>query len=772
MHSLRENSDNYTNITILSRPVVPVVTESSPHVSAGRQPNASKPALNTSNTSNTCIANQHINHPNLSQPPQPPQPQQASQATHSAQPQPQYVGSDQIGSNTECAVEDKSPMCQINEICRYNNIKQEYLLIEELGPPHDKTFTGSSEEYRGSGPSIKKAQRSAATSALLRTQLKHPTPRAVKNGDKNVWPLTPTVELNVLAMKLGQNAVYEVYEPPPQQTPTYSFGAIGSAPITATNAYDFRGMHYQRYRVPRGLYSATLTIGAKQFTGKGRTAQAARHSAADEALKVLRETTLPSHQLTSVSLNESEGTSADTSAHTLADNSIKSPISVVHEMALHRNLMVRFEVIDESGPSHLPVFVTQCTVGEIVTKGEGNCKRVSKTCSALRMIEELRKLVPISPPIPQTSHPLDPNTETQHNDNKTTFTANNGNRSDARKNNNNEKSEELSVECVSSDGLGNGNEENEGNDGCNGIHPINRLIQLQQARKEKEPQFTLLSERCLDRRRREFTIECVVNVSKGSNAPQMVSAVGLGPNKKLAKKNAAEAILQVLGYSSRPQPQSILKQDSAEGQSSALHHKKIRQVKFVEDDGNCGTGLADMTCIHSAPKLGRQLVPGLILMPTTDTSVHRNFNKPHDTSDPNSLTHSKETTGNSNGKKNLEEMSNQVKCIRNLAKELLGMNAMNGCQIEELNEDNRVDQLKSLSQAMGCHVFQVHFSDFPKKQTNNQSIEYLSVVTITTLWSERPIVSHGNGVSQEVARNQASHQALIALSQLDLTQFT
>ncbi|CAG2115374.1 unnamed protein product, partial [Medioppia subpectinata] len=178
MHSLRENSDNYTNITILSRPTVPVVTESSPHVSAGRQPNASKPTLNTSNTSNTSIANQH-NHPNLSQPPQPPQ--QASQATHSAQPQPQCVGSDQIGSNTECAVEDKSPMCQINEICRYNNIKQEYLLIEELGPPHDKTFTvalklGSSEEYRGSGPSIKKAQRSAATSALLRTQLKHPTP--------------------------------------------------------------------------------------------------------------------------------------------------------------------------------------------------------------------------------------------------------------------------------------------------------------------------------------------------------------------------------------------------------------------------------------------------------------------------------------------------------------------------------------------------------------------------------------------------------------------
>jgi hypothetical protein len=34
-----------------------------------------------------------------------------------------------------------------------------------------------------------------------------------------------------------------------------------------------------------------------------------------------------------------------------------------------------------------------------------------------------------------------------------------------------------------------------------------------------------------------------------------------------------------------------------------------------------------------------------------------------------------------------------------------------------------------------------------------------------------PIVSHGTGSSQEESRDQASHQALIALSKLDETQY-
>merc|ERR1711937_496262 len=81
-----------------------------------------------------------------------------------------------------------------------------------------------------------------------------------------------------------------------------------------------------------------------------------------------------------------------------------------------------------------------------------------------------------------------------------------------------------------------------GSDGDLSINPISRLIQIQQAKKEKEPQYILVSERGMPRRR-EFVMKVIV----GQN-----SATGSGPNKKLAKRAAAEALLQVLGYSRGP----------------------------------------------------------------------------------------------------------------------------------------------------------------------------------------------------------------------------
>ena len=63
------------------------------------------------------------------------------------------------------------------------------------------------------------------------------------------------------------------------------------------------------------------------------------------------------------------------------------------------------------------------------------------------------------------------------------------------------------------------------------INPISQLIQIQQARKEKEPVYTVIDERGTARRR-EFVIE----VSAGG-----LTASGTGPNKKVAKKIAAES---------------------------------------------------------------------------------------------------------------------------------------------------------------------------------------------------------------------------------------
>lgn len=78
------------------------------------------------------------------------------------------------------------------------------------------------------------------------------------------------------------------------------------------------------------------------------------------------------------------------------------------------------------------------------------------------------------------------------------------------------------------------------------VNPISRLVQIQQAKREREPIYNLIEEKGAPRRR-----EFVMEVSVGST-----SAQGSGPNKKLAKKAAAEALLTQMGYS-KPQPLPI-----------------------------------------------------------------------------------------------------------------------------------------------------------------------------------------------------------------------
>lgn len=67
------------------------------------------------------------------------------------------------------------------------------------------------EEYQASGSSIKRAQHAAAQRALEETSLPRPVARPAHHAQA---PLTPTVELNALAMKRGELATYRVVELP------------------------------------------------------------------------------------------------------------------------------------------------------------------------------------------------------------------------------------------------------------------------------------------------------------------------------------------------------------------------------------------------------------------------------------------------------------------------------------------------------------------------------------------------------------------------------
>lgn len=438
---------------------------------------------------------------------------------------------------------EKTPMCLVNELARYNKVTHQYSLVDEQGPAHKKTFFVKlelgGEVYEAKGESIKKAQHAAAAIALVETKHSRPVPKSPKFIDAAAANVTPTVELNALAMKRGEPAIYKTIDTKPSQPANL----------------DFRGVYNQRYHYggnkPRPFF-VMLKVGTREFLGEGVTRQTARHNAAQKALKVLQNLPMPAERAKPKPEDE-EKDEGDGD-----EDAMKSEISLVHEIALKRSLSVAFEVVRESGPPHMKTFVTKCIVGDLTTEAEGNSKKLSKKRAAEFMLDELKKL----PSIPTVT--LKPKLKQPNN---------------KKKNRNIIKVQKADP----SYGVG--------------VNPISRLIQIMQASRKKEPVYTLVEEKGLARRR-EFIMRCQVD-------EQM--ADGVGPNKKLAKRNAAEAMLQLLGYS-RPSPQPSKPAIKSSSSSSEGVSSSDKKVTFVENT-KPPNGMSEPSRMHSA---GCQVVPGLL----------------------------------------------------------------------------------------------------------------------------------------------------------------
>lgn len=400
---------------------------------------------------------------------------------------------------------EKTPMCLVNELARFNRIQPQYKLLDERGPAHCKLFTVQltlgDQSWEAESTSIKKAQHAAASLALSETTLPKPAARQTKNIINNnpkaahlhrikyssarlsaKGSITPTVELNGLAMKRGEPAIYRPLDPKP-------------LPNHRTN-YNYRGMYNQRYLCPMlKTFYVQLTVGNTEFYGEGKTRQAARHNAALKALHALKNEPIP----------ERSSVNGETKSPDEDKDANKSEISLVFEISLKRNLPLSFEVTKESGPPHMKSFVTKVTVGEFTAEGEGNSKKLAKRRAAAAVLQELKKL----PPLPVIEKPR------------------------------------LYIKRRPKTIIKASPEYGQG------MNPISRLAQIQQAKKEKEPEYVLLSERGIQRRR-----EFIMQVKVGEE-----TATGTGPNKKTAKRNAAEAMLLQLGYkASTPVAESTTKQ--------------------------------------------------------------------------------------------------------------------------------------------------------------------------------------------------------------------
>ncbi|XP_062897464.1 double-stranded RNA-binding protein Staufen homolog 1 isoform X2 [Mobula hypostoma] len=578
---------------------------------------------------------------------------------------------------------EKTPMCLVNELARFNKIQPEYKLLNELGPAHAKVFTVQltlgDQQWEAEGSSIKKAQHAAAAKALVETSLPKPPPRPPRNDSKNPDSVTPTVELNALCMKMGKKPTYRPIDPYPGLRPSYS--------ILRNNAYPQR-YFYPFPPVGPVTYQVELVIGNQQFQGKGRSRQAAKHDAAAKALKALQNETLPS-KLPTINGKETDD-----------DDLNKSEISQVFEIALKRNMPVNFEVIKESGPPHMKSFVTKVMVGEFSAEGEGKSKKISKKAAAIAVLEELKKL----PQLP-TVEKVKPRIK---------------------------KKTKSIVKTSPEYGQG--------------MNPISRLAQIQQAKKEKEPEYTLMVERGLPRLR-----EFVMRVKVGGQV-----AEGMGPNKKVAKRNAAEKMLELLGFKV-PQPQPPKPALKTDEKPTLKEPVKGRKVTFfepnspAEDTAPGKDGCMRLEDEFRMPYPSHQQLPAGILPMVPEVAQAVGVNQGHHTKDYN------RPAAN-------PAMATVTAMI---ARELLyGGTSLTAETILKNNPAARKplstltrpsEQLDFLA---SVQALQVEYKDFPKNNKN----EYVSLINCS---SQPPLISHGIGKDVESCHDMAALNILKLLSELD-----
>ncbi|XP_020383339.1 double-stranded RNA-binding protein Staufen homolog 1 isoform X5 [Rhincodon typus] len=532
---------------------------------------------------------------------------------------------------------EKTPMCLVNELARFNKIQPEYKLLNELGPAHAKVFTVQltlgDQHWEAEGSSIKKAQHAAAAKALMETNLPKPPPRPPRNDSKNPDSVTPTVELNALCMKMGKKPTYRPIDPYPGLRPTYN--------MLRNNAYPQR-YFYPFPPVGPVTYQVELVIGNQQFQGKGRSRQAAKHDAAAKALKALQNETLPS-KLPTINGKETDD-----------DDLNKSEISQVFEIALKRNMPVNFEVIKESGPPHMKSFVTKVMVGEFSAEGEGKSKKISKKAAAIAVLEELKKL----PQLP-------------------------------------------TVEKV-------------------------------------KPRI-------------KKKTKSIVKVKVGGQVGE-----GMGPNKKVAKRNAAEKMLELLGFKV-PQPQPPKPALKTEEKPTVKEPVKGRKVTFfepgssIEDTATVKDGSMRLEDEFRMPYPSHQQLPAGILPMVPEVAQAVGVNQGHHTKDFN------------------RPAANPAMATFTamIARELLySGTSLTAETILKNNPAARKPQStltrpsEQLDFLATVQALQVEYKDFPKNNKN----EYVSLINCS---SQPPLISHGIGKDVESCHDMAALNILKLLSELD-----
>ena len=171
----------------------------------------------------------------------------------------------------------------LNELAKNNKITPIYSTSEEKGPPHEKTFKVALSlqgfgKYEGTGLSIKEAKNMAASIALQNCTLSGIG--AINTGIQ----ISPSVELNILAMRAREVVEYKELDPGhirnPSPMPQYD-KLLMSGPKP--------GHGPTVYRQFIKIWRVAVYVMSQPFIGEGKVKQEARNDAARKALIAMRD---------------------------------------------------------------------------------------------------------------------------------------------------------------------------------------------------------------------------------------------------------------------------------------------------------------------------------------------------------------------------------------------------------------------------------------------------------------------------------------------------
>ncbi|CAL2052786.1 unnamed protein product [Caenorhabditis brenneri] len=632
---------------------------------------------------------------------------------------------------TTTKIREKSAMCKVAEIARFNKIKHYYDLQDESGPAHKKLFTVKlvltpNETYEGSGPSIKRAQQASAEEAVKHTQLPIPSDKnARRKGSEIAKPYR--VLQNVCRALRYSAPTYITCNPPmyPDVPPQHIILPPGVLPPFQ---HPFPYMHGPH------LIAVIVNIDGKSIaTGLGDTFLSAKQDAAIKALAVL--TPLMREQQQNIANNENISTEDVVPVHKQ-----KSVISDIHERAHQLKLSVIFEILKEEGPPHDRQYVVRCafvtSTKEVQAEaiGKGKKKKFAQQEACTQLLKTVEHLRPLPNPVTLATTVC-----------KTQKKLASINKEPKRK---------TIVKDKKMDPLY-GHQ----------INPVSRLIQVTQAKSREHPTFELVGEHGVSKYK-----EFVIRVQYGDETRE-----GKGPNKRLAKRAAAEAMLETIGFV-KPLPppgKSLLKKnlDCNDSTMAVISHwtgppspvepvketPKSEPVKKVDvaqqsprkdvDDTNRGTSpdnekrrVTFNSEVHACPPPGDQDYPTSIIQSLKkDAIVEGKFRK---------LKRSKENR-RSLTMEQLLELSEKAEHF---------LNSKVATPLTENADPTILTARHQLDQLSETFKFSVGYTAFPPVGPNN--------FTIVSIGLDTPLVGHGAGLSTADADEKAAYDAIIKLRQL------